>query len=459
MYAGALFLSVLIFLVVNAVFFLRGNASIFHPFFYYSAFHGLVFVFRPIIAYTFGYTKVYQIGDFTPSLSDKLTVIAATNLGFLIYFLVSTRVGRSPMEFKVGSAQAIQRLLTRRMLPVMLVACLPLGLYSLLSGLDNVAQGKATYVVMRNAIITGDINGYVLEGHRLLVPICALSAWLFRFRLIALAPLATYFVLKFATGGRGSVVMAAVVTALFYLYDRRKRFPNPYLVLLFIPVMVIFSAVGEDRGRGIREIIGIQNDGVAAYDSSGERFMEGMDFANLEYFEYLVYAVPQRTGTYDYFVSNLQIVTEGIPRAIWKDKPHGAPIKMMDLFKYGNPFGFTFSMPGVGWYELGWLGVLLWSGFWGWITGRFYEWFVTSDQSTLKVATYLISLASLIIVFRDGQLLTLFRGQLFYMLPILVLFFATRQLAKQPSMEKISAALLARQTRLASASPTGPKFR
>lgn len=444
MYIGALFLSAVVFVLVNALYFIRGNASLFHPFSYYSLFHGIVFVVRPVVAYAYGYSKIYGYAGFVPSLSDKLTVIGAANLAFIVYFWISTRVGRSPMEFKVGSAQAIHRQLVRRTLLMMLVICLPLGLYSLLAGLGQVAQGTSDIIMTKTGVITGGTNGYIIEGHRLLVPICALSAWLFRFRLIALAPLATYFVLKFATGGRGSVVMAALITLLFYLYDRRKRFPGIQLAALAVPLLLVFTAVGDDRGRSIREQLGIQNERIEGSNRDGERFLEGMDFANMEYFEYLVYVVPQRSQTYDYFLSNLQLFTEGIPRALWRDKPIGQPIKLIDLFQYGRPAGFSMSMPGVGWYELGWLGVFLWAGFWGWVTGRFYEWFVTSDQSTLKVATYIVSLASLIIVFRDGTILTLARGQIFYLFPILVIFLLSRA-ARVPGIARISDILMRRQ--------------
>jgi hypothetical protein len=214
------------------------------------------------------------------------------------------------------------------------------------------------------------------------------------------------------------------------------RLPAPIVMIGTVLLFFVFQAVGDDRGASLRESLGIEQPHETGQYVRHERFLEGMDFANLEYFEYVVYVVPQRSHTYDYFLSNLQLLTEPIPRVLWKDKPVGAPIQTVNFLQYGTPLGFTLSLPGVGWYELGWLGVAIWCALWGWLTGRVYEWFVQGEQSTLRVAIYIVSLSSLVIVYRDGTLLTLARGQLFYMLPLLVLYGARRAM-KLPSLQAI----------------------
>lgn len=449
MYIGALFLSFIVFGVINWLYASGGLASAFHPFTYYSLFHGIVFVLRPAVAYFAGYDAIYQSAGFVPSLSDKLTVIGAANLGFIVFSIVCTRVGNEPMQFRDKAAQLIERKLLQRVLPLFILICAPIALYSFFIGVTGTAQGIDT-MVMRNGIkVNTTSNGYLSEAAKMLVPICAMLAWFFRFRLVALVPLVLFFVLKASTGGRGAFVLALAVTALFYLYDQGRRFPNPLILFAVLPVLLVFQAVGDDRGASIRNSIGLESPGSPATTYvRDERFLEGMDFANLEFFEFVVYVVPQRSGTYDYFLSNLQLFTEPVPRVLWPGKPVGAPIQPINFLKYGYPLGFTLSMPGVGWYELGWLGVVLWCSFWGFLTGKAYSAFVRGRQSTVVVAAYMMGLASLVIVFRDGTLITLARGSIFYFTPILVLIYLKR-LMKLPNLEMINDALARRRTRLA----------
>ena len=204
MYIGALFLSFIVFGVINWLYASGGLASAFHPFTYYSLFHGIVFVLRPAIAYFAGYDAIYQSAGFVPSLSDKLTVIGAANLGFIIFYIVCTRVGNEPMQFREVAAQLIERKLLHKVLPLFVLICAPIALYSFYLGVTGSAQGVES-MAMRNGIrINTTSNGYLSEAARMLVPICAIFAWLFRFRLIALVPLALFFLLKASTGGRGS---------------------------------------------------------------------------------------------------------------------------------------------------------------------------------------------------------------------------------------------------------------
>lgn len=443
MYTAMLFLSLIVFVGVAVHFWRSGLCSVFHPFTYYLAFQGLLFVFRPMLAHFRGYDRIYYAYKFMPSLTEKLTVLAAANLGFLVFYFFCTHAGHSRMAFKIDSSRFEERAMLRRVLPIMLILCLPLGIYSLLKGVATSVDANTTMIMSSQGIVINtSSNGYVTEGTRLLVPICAMFAWLYRFRWYALMPLVTFAVLKAATGGRGGFVVAAAVTALFYFYDQRAKLPGFKAAVAVAAMAMAFSAVGSDRGYALREALGFENQGVLKA-SREARFLEGMDFANKEYFEYVVHVVPKRSGTYDYFLSNLQILTEPIPRILWASKPIGAPIQLFKWFDYGTPFGFTMSLPGVGWFELGWLGVVIWCGLWGWGTGRFYEWFVNSPQSALQVSTYLVSLATLIVAYRDGTFLTIARGQLFYMFPLIVML-VSRKAWGLPKLGAIQREMMAR---------------
>ncbi|MFM5893885.1 MAG: O-antigen polymerase [Novosphingobium sp.] len=432
MYAAALALSVICFLGVT-VYFVRSPAfSIFHPLTFYSAFHGFVFVFRPIVARLNDFSLIYRGYQFTPSASDKLTVILASNLGFLAFALFCLMSGNVAMQFKQDRFAVAERERFKPLLFWVLLLCVPIGLYSLASVWTGAATTGMGYESMIRDAGTGVYvntkgNGYVAEAQLMLATCGALIAWLFRFRLLALMPLIGFVVLRAGTGGRGPFVTALVTVGLLYLYEHRRRLPSLQVAALLIAVVLAFNTVGNDRGLTIRKAIGNDTASTVFYNTrDNERWLEGMDFGNLEFFEYLVYAIPQRTHTYGYFLDNFQIFTEPIPRVLWKNKPVGAPFNRIYLMDYGRAIGMTRSLPGEGWYSLGWPGVLIWCGLWGYGLGLIYRRFVEGPQTTIKTAAYMIFVPIMIVAFRDGQLITVFREGLFFLGPVLLWYWLSR---------------------------------
>ena len=432
MYEAALALSVVCFLLVAGYFVRSPSFSLFHPLTFYSAFHGFIFVFRPIIARINDFDHIYRGYQFTPSPSDKLTVILASNLGFLTFAFFCLVSGNVAMRFKQDGFAAAERDRLKPLLLWVLAICVPIGLYSLAKVWNGATTTGIGYEAMVMDAGTGTIvnttgNGYLAEAQLMLASCGALVAWIYRFRLLALLPLAAFAVFRAGTGGRGPFVTALVTVGLLYLYEHRRRMPSLKIGALLVAVVLIFNTVGNDRGLAIRKAIGTDSaSDVFIQTRADERFLEGMDFANLEYFEYLVYAIPQRTHTYGYFLDTLQIFTEPVPRMLWKDKPIGAPFNRIYLLDYGTPFGMTRSLPGQGWYSLGWLGVVIWCGLWGYVLGLIYRRFVEGPQSAFKTAAYMIFVPILIVAFRDGQLVTVFRQGLFYIGPVVLWFYLAR---------------------------------
>ncbi len=455
MYETALVLSVVCFLLVTGYFVRSPSFNLFHPLTFYAAFHGFIFVFRPIIARINDFNLVYRGYQFTPSPSDKLTVILASNLGFLAFAFFCLVSGNVAMRFKQDDFAVAERDRLKPLLFWVLAICVPIGLYSLSRVWNLTASTGSGYEAMIRDAGTGyslntQDNGYLVEAQLMLASCGALVAWIYRFRLLALLPLIGFVIFRAGTGGRGPFVTALVTVGLLYLYEHRRRFPSIGVFGLLVVVVLAFNTVGDDRGAAIRRAIGNDSGSqIFGETRANERFLEGMDFANLEYFEYLVYTIPQRTHTYGYFLDTLQVFTEPVPRVLWKDKPVGAPFNRIFLLDYGQAIGMTRSLPGQGWYSLGWLGVVIWCGLWGYTLGWIYRRFVEGSQSTFKTAAYMIFIPILIVAFRDGQLVTVFRQGLFFLTPV-VLWFTLAKYLGTPSALEMRAAAARRFKRVAS---------
>lgn len=432
MYVVVLVLATLVFVGVCVWYARSGYFSVYHPFTFYLAFHGFLFVFRPILAYVMDFRFVYLIYQFIPSQGDKCRAMLVATLGLLSFGFFSFRQANLPMRFNVDAASFIER---EKLIPPFLAAaaiCFPLGFYSLIrtwndAGNDvllaSMTVDKATHILVN----TGS-NGYLKEAQLMLATTGAMLAWLFRFRLLAVLPIATFLVMRAGTGGRGPFVAAAVTLGLLWLYERRQNWPAPRILIGIMLVIATFNTVGADRGRAIREMFGTDKTAKVQYEAPSQWHpLEGMDFANLEYLEFVVYTIPQRSHTFTFFTEELQLFTEPVPRVLWPGKPVGPPILLFDPRAFGNPVGITVTLAGVGWAGLGWAGVVLWCGGWGYALGWLYRKFVQAPQNAFQTIAYLTLLSSLIVAYRDGGLVSLARQNIFFMAPILLwMFFARR---------------------------------
>lgn len=437
MYELALIFAVISFLWIGATYVRSPLFSVFHPLTFYLAFHGIVFVLRPVLSYFMDFRLVYQVYQFTPSLADKATALFAANIGMLVFVSACWWFGNAPMQFKTDRVALGEREMLKPTFWWVLAFLMPIGLYSLYEVYTTALTTGSAYSNMIRDGRAGQAynegtSGYLVEAQLVLASIGAILAWLMRFRLISLVPLGLFALYRLGIGGRGPFITAMITLGLFYLYDRKRK-NLPVWVFIAAPVLLtIFTAVGDDRGAAIRRAISDDQTSEIFAAKREERFMEGMDFANLEFMEYLVYVVPQRSGTYGYFNGVLQLFTEPVPRAIWPEKPIGAPFERINLFDYGLPLGMTRSLPGEGWFALGWLGVIIWCGLWGWALGSIYRRFAEGEQSAFQVAAYLAFLPVLIVAFRDGQIVTVFRQCLFYLAPVVLWHFAARGVGIPP---------------------------
>ena len=455
MYAVVLSLALLVFVAVTVAYARSGCASVFHPLTLYLVFHGFLFVFRPIIARIEGFRLVYQVYAFTPSEADKTRAILVATLGLVSFAFFCLRAGGAPMRF---TADRLARAEKRALIAPFVAAaaiCFPIGFYSLIK-LWNAAGSDMAYADMvrdkaTRILINTQNNGYLTEAQLMLAPCGAILAWLLRFRLLAVLPLATFVVLRAGTGGRGPFVAAAAMLGLLWLYERRQKWPSPRIILGLVVVILAFNSVGADRGRAIREWAEADRGSARQYDLPADvRPLEGMDFANLEYLEYVVTMIPERTRSYSWFTDELQLFTEPVPRALWPGKPAGPPIQLFNLFDYGNPIGMTISVPGAGWAGAGWAGVVLWCGLWGQVLGWIYRRYAQGPQTTFQTIAYMVLLASMIVGYRDGGLVTVARQNLFFMAPVLLWLVMARWWG-------IPSAALLRRGLAAGAAPPAPE--
>lgn len=433
MYAFWLTVSVATLLVITVVFSRQRTFSLFHPLAFYLMFHAIVFVIRPIFSVFYDFHGLYDAIGFWPNEWERSQVLICTNLGLVAFATCSLLVGKEPIRFAPSDGGTFRSdVLKIYWMPGIIIGAL--GLWSVI-WLWSVADNFGEFAIRDSATGEGGlrgVSGYFLSMQVMLGILGSIIAWLGRFRLWSLIPIALFTVLQLGGGGRGQAVSGLTALALLYLFERRKNWPNASIVLLFFVAAAAFNAVQADRGSGIRNMLGFETETVKAVASSGPagKPLETMDLANMEFFEYLVWAIPKRTGSYDYFLSNLQIFTEPVPRALWPGKPFGAPIKMFDLYRYGKSLGATSSVPGMGWIQWGYAGVFIWSSLFGLFYGWVYSAFARNNRNAVVTVAYMVFLSASPVAFRDGGIVSIAKQMAFFLMPVLALWVSANLAGK-----------------------------
>ncbi|QIB34264.1 oligosaccharide repeat unit polymerase [Ancylobacter pratisalsi] len=424
MYEFALILGFAFWVGVCILYLKLPCASIFHPATYYLVFHGLCFAVRPLFQYWWDIDKIYELYLFWPTDNVKLLSLLIANLGFICFMAAVLFVGRQPFRFPTREQLALQRRPFWGAV-TMLLLCAPLIAYSFSYVIGRKLQDPSEIVQAYRALgeryTQTEVAGYVFDANMMLGAFACIIAWSCRFRLWSLIPFLVFFGLRMAVGGgRFSFVMISISLVLFYLYDRHRRWVTPKFIIPAILMLFVFKSIGENRRVFIEMIYPTENSLLvqAPDEEKQQGFMYSMDFANLEYLQYLVRTVPDLTGTYNYFVDALEIFIAPIPRVLWTGKPNGSPIEFYNLFDYGRPIGMSWSLPGAGWQGLGIIGVVFWCAMGGAIWGGIYRWYVNSAQNVFHTCYYFLLLPLSVQWFRDGALLTLVKFPLFFLLPV-----------------------------------------
>lgn len=358
-------------------------------------------------------------------MSDKITVILGANLGMLVFVALTLGIGSRGPEAQPREAYARIRAVVFKPFLAAIALLTPVAAYS---QIGNWVLRVNNFETMVRDAATGNMvniqgNGCFTDAALMMAPMAVMTVWLSRYRWWGWAYFAGFAFLQAGTGTRHAIIFATAAVAICWLLEKGRKWFDWGAVALALVAAVAFNQIVIDRGGAVRSIVA-EDLGDGHIDEQTLDPLEHMDFASLEYFEYLVYAVPQRTGTYDYFAHVLQIFTEPVPRAIWVDKPVGSPVQHFSLWDYGRPIGMTASMPGIGWMSLGYPGIVIQASIFALIFGGIYRLLLMRRGGPLARLAYALAIAMTVLGFRDGTLLTLLRTLPFYFgLLLLALLF------------------------------------
>jgi hypothetical protein len=393
---------VLLWLIVVAMFAASGQASIFHPLTVYLAFHGVVFVVRPILIQYLHFDSVFDYMIFNPPGETIIKTLAVSSVALLVFSAAILLLGRyevagfRPQPPPFSPVQVMALVATTLLL-------LPLVAYSIFASNSGAVTGENQGGVY---VMTG-ASGYTAEAQNMAGPLICLWLVATRFSRIGLLPLIVFVGYRSYCGwARWTIVLLFLALALVYAWQKCIRWLPLWSVVVAVPLFLLFQTLGHNRGFVQDLLLGkpVQPSADATMTSAdkAKQKYDTQEFANFDYLCYVVWTVPDLSGGYTYGSQYLELFTEPIPRKLWPSKPVGAPVALVDLNEFGNFNGLTVSLPGDGWLSGGWLGLTITMGLAGAMLGRAHRWFWANSTNNLAALFYLVGLAMIPQWFRDG---------------------------------------------------------
>lgn len=424
----AVVLQGMIWLAAAAAFFGRRQATLFHPCTLYLAFHGIVFVLRPLAVHFLNFDLMWNYIGFYPSPEDLLRALAASSASLVVFLAACLRAGKAAIVMPPSAGRRFREQEIRGLLITagLLAPLIAYSIYETASGIKKERVGSI--------YILSGAGGYIVESQQMALPLIASIIWVYRFRLWTFSLALFYVAYRVWFGwARWTIIVFVLLLVLLFCWQRRRLWLPVWMLLLFLPVFILFNALGHSRSlfKMILKGAPLVKESTAECRTFSEllkRTLDTVDFANLDELTYVMAVVPARTGTYTYGVQYLALFTEPIPRHLWRDKPVGAPLGFFNLNAYGNFFGLVVGLPGDGWLSGGWLGMCLTMAAAGWVVGRAHRWLWQNRENQFRVLIYMTGLAALIQLYRDGGISVL-KFLLFLWLPVVVWAVITRSLA------------------------------
>lgn len=399
----AIVAQVIAWLIVIGVFLARGEASLFHPVTWYLAFHGLVFILRPILVHYFHFDFILNYIGFEPTDEVFMQTLAISSVGMIVFVTACLAMSHKRPSFPAHPAQEFSVLQKRALLAVTLIL-LPLILYSI----HKTTNGSEVGERVGGVYINTNSVGYVNDAQFALMPL--LCAWLVvtRFHWLNMLPVIMYIGYRTWFGwARFTIILFVALVVIVYCWQHRVRWIPMWSLIVAVPVLMLFNLIGHNRDVFKEYLAGEQVRTVTyGLGMTQEQKMrtqyDTADAANFDALSYVVAVVPERTGTYTYGTQYLQLFTEPIPRMLWKGKPAGAPVAFFNLNNYGNFTGLTVTLVGDGWMSGGWIGVILTLGLAGGFLGWAHRWFWNHVENNMAALFYLTALPMLAQWYRDG---------------------------------------------------------
>ncbi len=402
MIGAALTAQFLLWMAVSLACLTTHRPSVFHPAVWYLGFHGLVFVLRPIFVHMFGFDTIWAYMLYRPAETVFLRTLAISSVGMLVFVAAclafSWKRLAQPQRPTPGFTATQRGALA---LTTFLLA--PLVAYSIYATREGILGERVAGVY----IMTQSV-GYINDAQFLATPL--LCAWLVvtRFHWLNLLPVGTYLGYRIWFGwSRWSILLFMAMVVVAFCWQRQRRWPPAWWLIAALPFLILFNTLGHNRDYLKALIEG--RPAVAVEQLPGEtrserirRRFDTQDFANFDYLSYVVGVVPERTGAFTLGTQYLQLLTEPVPRRLWKQKPIGPPVKRFDLGAYGNFTGLTVSLVGDGWMSAGWGGVILTLGLAGGFLGWAYDYFRRHSHRPLPALLFISGLAMSPQWFRDG---------------------------------------------------------
>jgi hypothetical protein len=418
-----LILQVLVWLAVFGLFLASGQASVFHPATMYLGFHGVVFVIRPILVYTLQFDSIWLYMGYHPDETDFIRALGVSSVALVSFVGASLFFGRAPVRFTPGPPPLLTPM-QRRTLLYTTVILLPYMAASIVAGQKADSGERAA----NGVYIQTHSTGYLNDAQFMLAPL--LCAWLLatRFHWLNLPTILLYVAYRSWNGwSRWTIVLFFLMIVLAYCWQRRRRWLPLGALGLAIPVLMLFNVLGHNRDVLKDFFTGQQNEsaivdiheGMSPVEKRNLRY-DTQDFANFDYLCFFASVYARNPDAYTYGTQYLQLLTEPIPRILWKGKPVGSPVPgKIDIGNYGHILGLTLSLPGDGFVSGGWIGVVVLMSLGGLIMGKCHRWFWKHLDEPMAVLFYVSGLAMLPQWFRDGGI-SIYKFLMWTWLPFLV---------------------------------------
>ncbi|WP_245986511.1 O-antigen polymerase [Azospirillum thermophilum] len=434
----ALIAQTLVVILVTVAFVSTGTASMFHPLTLYLVFHSLVFVMRPILVHGAGFDNAWLFMGYWPDAQQFVFTLIVSSVALIAFSLACASAGHVRPDLSKARTFSFDRTdIVAFLITTALLA--PLAIYSAIQRQGADAFSGTGDIQMERDPMTGqpvytNTTGYIAEAHSMGLPLTLGIIWVSRFHPLSFIPFIAFVGFRAYLGwGRWAIIMGILGLVLLMLYRTRTRWFRLWHVAVGLPVLAIFTTLGNNRGA-LKDVI----TGDAPFSSifrmtshDGGRMIDALanqDLANFDFLAFILWVVPGQSATYTYFTQYLQLFTEPIPRVLWPGKPVGAPIKWVQLHDFGNFANLTTSLPGDGWMSGGWLGLIVTMAVVGLILGKLHRWFWTKGfVNRYGVLFYCAFLPLSLQWFRDGNI-TIVKFSFFSLLPILLWIGLTRAL-------------------------------